>query len=108
MPESVTESGSYPSVPEMPPGFNELPVQDQLFIKQFRRDPDPVLGTVFLMTKLGQVQKEQTTALKAGEDWMKLADKRLRRLERFRYYVSGAVAALVALKAYLFTKVFGT
>lgn len=107
MPEDTRDTKPLDAVPEKPPGFDKLPVEDQTVIRQFQSNPDPVIGLAYVMTKVAQVSAHQTTVGLECADRHKVVDAKLRGFERLKWIGAGVLLVLSAIKAWVLTKVLG-
>ena len=99
MPEAH-DSGSFPAV-EMPPGFEHLPTDDQVIIRQFQRNPDNIGAMTFLMTRVSQVRQIQNDFAAGCAERHKVVDKRLRNAEKFKVWLTGGLAGIGAVLTFL-------
>jgi hypothetical protein len=89
----------------MPPGFAELPVEEQMLIRQFRADPE--MGTVYLMTKVAQIRSHQSSFGQQCSERHRRIDKKIRGFERLKWIGAGALGVLGLLKAWILSRIFG-
>jgi hypothetical protein len=98
-----------PENEEMPPGFNDLPPEERMFIYSNRDKPE--LMAVYQSTKTLQLHDKFDGFKNDCEKRFRKTDSRIISLEdsrkKARWWFSGAVTIILALKTYILVKLFG-
>jgi hypothetical protein len=105
VPDNVHDTRAADPVPPFPPGFSELPVEEQILIQQCRGNPEAV--QIYTMVKVAKSEAYSKGIVETCRATCETNERRFKALERFKWILSGGIFVLAALKAWIMTRVFG-